>query len=516
MPGLFYDPQVHNQGGALAKGIIAGTELGMQAFKLNKELQLADTQMEKSKLEQAGMKIELAKKEAMQKAETEIAGLSTKFQDEVNKLSEAIPQRETAPVKPNIPQLGITPDAGIWEKEAAMKSIDPELARKMGVSNVEDYNATREKTGLEYERNKGIYDAGEKKIKDAHDTISSKSHKLLNDIHMTYLKHGLPDKAQEVEDHLMSTVTKLHSIDIDSAEKAWNGTFLADKYGSISSNKRPSWEVKVNKDGTAAVAYNKTGKTLQVQWLQNGEQVKTLAEGQELWTMGKDGIPRVIHKNEKAEKTTIVPEGGVVYEDGKAVFKNPKTKAPGGEGDGEGKKTVMQKNLKSLMDDYGLTKEQALRAVTKAGGKSKIQTQQEAYNASIKNGGTEEEAMAAGTNAGNAYDKFVMGNEKPAGEQPGTGPRKDLTAGGAKKAPAATGNTYTDPATGQTYVKRKKADASQPASTAKKQATEPQKTSGSFKTTGIIPGYSPRVWAMMSEDQRQEAREKQKSKSMGR
>ncbi|MEI7636344.1 MAG: hypothetical protein WCJ37_03510 [Syntrophus sp. (in: bacteria)] len=92
MRGIWYDPQVHNQGGALMKGIMQGAELGMRAVKLYEGAQLADAQLEKSGLEQKSMEIDLDRKTRIQKAEEEIGTLSTQFQDETKKLREGIKQ----------------------------------------------------------------------------------------------------------------------------------------------------------------------------------------------------------------------------------------------------------------------------------------------------------------------------------------------------------------------------------------------------------------------------------------
>jgi len=220
MPGIYYTPQDPYSG--LAKGLMQGADLGMQAFKLKKELELADSQMEKSSLEQEALKRTNAHAEKVQLAEEEIADRNAKFQIEYEKLQATKRPSEAAPVKTNIPRLQDMSGFSGEEMASEANNINQDLRRKMDVGvTPEQYNATREKTSLEYEGNKRIYDATLKKTKDIDDQISHMSGKHMGDIRNTYLKHGLVEEASKYTKQQVEQIKALGEAGV-SPEQMFN------------------------------------------------------------------------------------------------------------------------------------------------------------------------------------------------------------------------------------------------------------------------------------------------------
>jgi hypothetical protein len=370
MRGLFYDPRVHDNAGAFGRGLMNGVNAGLSILQFNKRMDLADTEL-KSK------QIDLERKKNIQGAEEEIRALK-------KSLGMTVPTTESGTTEmtgpaPGPNDKGLSELLGYTHHQATANEQESSLAKramaaqKQGQPNEHELNARL---------TKGIYDI--------------------------YMRRGLVDFAQgmvKIEYAIAESIAK--SVGPEAAlEFLKKGSQAEIWKDAVAVNKGDHWEVKnFGPDSTGILKiHKKTGEVVIVreptEKAKEAPKTRTIIQGDQRVDQEWDATAQLWREVGRGER----------YKDN--------------EGKG-GDKTALQKDVAWLVEEFGMTKKQALRLKKTMSGKSRESFILDAYNSALRdNFGDASAAEASMKKAGEIYDRVMgEGAQKPAAPVGGNRPK---------------------------------------------------------------------------------------------
>ncbi|MCE5336837.1 MAG: hypothetical protein LLG06_19845 [Desulfobacteraceae bacterium] len=390
MAGIFYNPQVHNKGSALAEGVMTG----LRAMQMKKNLDLADVQQKRGEQELEGgglanraAKIATERAEKVQQAEKEIADYET---GAIEKIRGNLPKQPNADVAPGFSSTKFqTPLAN-----AAMRfgGNNEASATPLAVAAT----PFKEKTPQELQK---------ENIGTAVD--------VTNHAFKVYMKHGLTDKAQAIKSqHIQDLHNIAGVVGVEGAFEMLKKGPFADEFKdtTLVPDQKGRFSLQV-RDNVIAVLDTKTGK---VDIQENSKPAKTFQHIVQAGT-GRAGESQatVVTTDDQGNVLKQAPVGGVKVDH-----------KPGGK---EFAPSDTEKKFNFWKSLYpNLSKEEIEKKVVKEDIPSETRYVLDAVREARRNG--LEDVKAAEEDARTLYKKLTGTTE--AGPTPGTAgktPVRDLT-----------------------------------------------------------------------------------------